>query len=136
MQRLQLMMILVLSLGTAELISAQVNNKSSLLNSKHDFRASSSAEVRSSAGKDACIFCHTPHNAAGETYLWNHRLSNRDFPSYSSSTLQSTVTAGQPQENPQPFPSCSECSHSLRGTVKSGGAGICYGEGYHSPSAS
>lgn len=136
MRRLALMTILVLSLGTAELISAQANNKSSLLNSKHDFRASSSAEVRSSAGKDACIFCHTPHNAAGETYLWNHRLSNRDFPSYSSSTLQSTVTAVQPQDTSKLCLSCHDGSIALGDTVNDGSAAFVQGAAYTLPSSS
>jgi hypothetical protein len=83
----------------ASLLSAQGNNKSSIINSKHDFRAASTAGLRSATGQDACIFCHTPHNAETGSYLWNHKLSSRDFPTYSSSTLQATVTPVQPQDD-------------------------------------
>src|SRR5579864_9616652 len=84
--------------GVAGFVHAQTNAKSSIMNSKHDFRTTSSAQIRSATGQDACVFCHTPHNAAPGSYLWNHKLSTRDFPVYSSSTLQSTVTPIQPQD--------------------------------------
>ena len=71
---------------------------SALLNSKHDFRATSHATIRSVSGKDACVFCHTPHNSNPGTYMWNQKLSTAQFPAYTSTTLVSSVAPIQPQD--------------------------------------
>jgi len=125
----------LLSVGTVEQLPAQTNSKAAVLNTKHDFRAASSADIRSVSGKDACIFCHTPHNATGESYLWNHRLSGRDFPAYSSSTLQSTVTSVQPQEISKLCLSCHDGTIALGDTVNDGSIAFVQGSGYSLPSS-
>lgn len=38
-------------------------------------------------GREICIFCHTPHNAAPKTILWNRKDSTAIFGHYSSTTL-------------------------------------------------
>lgn len=38
-------------------------------------------------GREICIFCHTPHNAAPQTTLWNRRDPTATFGHYSSSSL-------------------------------------------------
>src|SRR5215470_8374531 len=126
----------MLSFGTVELLFAQTNAKSAVLNSKHDFRASSSAEIRSNTGKDACVFCHTPHNATVESYLWNHKLSSREFPTYSSSTLQSTVTSVQPHDISKLCLSCHDGTIALGDTVNDGSIAFVQGTAYSLPSSS
>ena len=100
MRRLLILGVVILGTLAAARLFAR-GNVSAILNSSHDFRANSAANVRSLSGRDACIFCHTPHNAdAGNgtgALLWNHKVSLRDFSSYTSSTLQSVVTPIQPK---------------------------------------
>jgi predicted CXXCH cytochrome family protein len=122
--------------GVAGIIHAQTNAKSSIINSKHDFRTTSSAQIRSATGQDACVFCHTPHNAAPGSYLWNHKLSTRDFPVYSSSTLQSTVTPIQPQDVSKLCLSCHDGTIALGDTVNDGSIAFAQGNGYALPSTS
>ena len=127
---------LLLLAGFAQPAFAQVNSKSSIINSKHDFRAGSSAQLRSTGTNDACVFCHTPHNASPGSYLWNNKLSNRDFPTYSSSTMQSTVTAVQPQDVSKLCLSCHDGTIALGDTVNDGSIAFVQGNGYTLPGSS
>ncbi len=115
---------------------AQNNGKSSIINTKHDFRTSSSAAIRSASTNDACVFCHTPHNATPGSYLWNHQLSNRNFPVYNSSTLQSTITAIQPQDTSKLCLSCHDGTIALGDTVNDGSIAFAEGNGYTLPATS
>ena len=128
--------ILLAAGGIAGFVHAQTNAKSSIINSKHDFRTTSSAQIRSSTSQDACVFCHTPHNAVPGSYLWNHKLSTRDFPVYSSSTLQSTVTPIQPQDVSKLCLSCHDGTIALGDTVNDGSIAFTQGNGYALPSTS
>lgn len=128
--------ILLAATGLGGSIPAQTNNKSSIIDSKHDFRTTSSAQIRSSTGQDACMFCHTPHNAAPGSYLWNHQLSTRDFPVYSSSTLQSTVTPIQPRDVSKLCLSCHDGTIALGDTVNDGSIAFVQGNGYTLPATS
>ncbi len=125
----------ILLLGGAHCLQAQTGNKTSILNSKHDFRAGSSAQLRSTSTDDACVFCHTPHNASPGNYLWNHRLSTRDFSTYSSSTLQSTVPPVQPQDASKLCLSCHDGTIALGDTVNDGSIAFVQGNGYALPSS-
>lgn len=115
---------------------AQNNGKSSIINTKHDFRTSSSAAIRSASTNDACVFCHTPHNATPGSYLWNHQLSNRNFPVYNSSTLQSTITTIQPQDTSKLCLSCHDGTIALGDTVNDGSIAFAEGNGYTLPATS
>src|ERR1043165_4296430 len=72
---------------------------SSILNSKHDFRVTSTTAIRSSGENDPCVFCHTPHNATPGPELWNHTMSSTKFTTYSSSTMMSRVGETEHQES-------------------------------------
>ena len=128
--------LLLIAVALTATLRAQTNNKSSIINSKHDFRATSSASIRSVSATDTCVFCHTPHNAASGSYLWNHTLSNRDFPVYSSSTLQSTVTAISPQDTSKLCLSCHDGTIALGDTVNDGSIAFAQGNGYTLPGTS
>ncbi len=129
-------LLLLLAIGTAKLAVSQAGNKSSIINSKHDFRAGSSAQTRAATGNDACVFCHTPHNSSEGSYLWNHRLSTRDFPTYSSSTMQSTVTGIQPQDVSKLCLSCHDGTIALGDTVNDGSIAFVQGNSYTLPASS
>jgi len=119
------------------LLDAQSGGKSAIINSKHDFRTASPATIHSISGNDACVFCHTPHNAAAPgNYLWNHTLSTRDFPVYSSSTMQSTVTAIQPQDTSKLCLSCHDGTIALGDTVNDGSIAFAQGASYTLPGSS
>ena len=117
----------VLSLGA---------EKNAFLNSKHDFRASSAAAMRSLAGQDACVFCHTPHNADASGELWNQRPSSADFPAYTSTTLHSTVTPIQPQDASKLCLSCHNGTIALGDTLNDGLIPFVEGTGYAIPASS
>jgi predicted CXXCH cytochrome family protein len=66
----------------------------SIVNSNHDMRSWLTNESTS----QVCVFCHTPHMAAGRTQdpLWNHSMTTTgSFGVYSSSTMNSSATAVQ-----------------------------------------
>lgn len=134
--RLALFISLLLPVVAVPSALAQVSSKSAIVNSKHDFRAGSTAQVRSSSVNDTCVFCHTPHNSAPGSYLWNHKLSNRDFPVYSSSTLQSTVTTVLPQDVSKLCLSCHDGTIALGDTVNDGSIAFAQGSGYTLPAGS
>ena len=63
--RTAILFVMVLAAAAAVRLSAR-GNVTAILNSKHDFRAVSRANVRSTSGRDACLFCHTPHMGGGD----------------------------------------------------------------------
>jgi predicted CXXCH cytochrome family protein len=113
--------ILALWLAAAAPLAAQQNSrKSEILNSRHDFRASSSAQIRSVDTHDACIFCHTPHNANPGELLWNHQLSGQQLSGYQSSTLEATVGGITPADSSKLCLSCHDGSIALGETMNNG----------------
>lgn len=111
--------LLLVWIGMASLGVAS-GDKSAILNSKHDFRAGSTAAIRSISGQDACVFCHTPHNSKPGTYLWNQKLSTASFPPYTSTTLHANVTAIQPQDVSKLCLSCHDGTIALGDTMNDG----------------
>lgn len=126
---------LVLALAGAAAF-AQSPNKAAILNSKHDFRAVSTAPVRSVSGQDPCVFCHTPHNANPAELLWNHNLSSTPFSSYSSSTLESTVGSPQAKDVSKLCLSCHDGTIALGATVNDGTIPFVQGSAYTLPAGS
>jgi len=112
------------------------SSKSTILNSKHDFRAASAASIRSLTGRDACVFCHTPHNSKPGIELWNQRLSTTDFPAYSSTTMQSVVTPISSQDVSKLCLSCHDGTIALGDTVNDGLIPFVQGIGYTLPAGS
>jgi predicted CXXCH cytochrome family protein len=93
---------------------------SSIINSRHDFRAASTADIKSVSGQDPCIFCHTPHNATPGPQLWNHKMSTTAFPTYSSSTMQSTIGEISDADSSKLCLSCHDGTIALASTVNNG----------------
>src|SRR5690348_14150133 len=130
----------LLALASAGVRLYGARNHAAIINTRHDFRAASSASVRSVSGADACVFCHTPHNAGGPTgdgtYLWNHRLSTTQFQAYSSTTLQSTVSPITPQDSSKLCLSCHDGTIALGDTLNDGLLGFVQGGSYSLPLSS
>ncbi|MBE0534223.1 MAG: hypothetical protein IH624_01040 [Phycisphaerae bacterium] len=66
-------------------------------------------------GSMACQFCHTPHKALAGTPLWNHKLSDRTYEIYWSTSLDAEV--GQPTGSSKLCLSCHDGTVALDATV-------------------
>jgi predicted CXXCH cytochrome family protein len=62
---------------------------SDIVNTKHNLSVSGTGSVRALTETRICIFCHTPHNAAPLTPLWNKELEPQVYTVYTSPTLRS-----------------------------------------------
>jgi predicted CXXCH cytochrome family protein len=63
----------------------------SVLNSKHDLSARGPGPIRAIHEDRVCIFCHTPHNAAPQTPLWNRENWRTHYRIYESSTTDARI---------------------------------------------
>ncbi len=70
-------------------------------------------------GSQACQFCHTPHKALAGTPLWNHKLSNRIYEIYWSTSLDADVD--QPTGSSKLCLSCHDGTVALEATISGGG---------------
>jgi len=112
------------------------NPVSSILNSKHDFRATSTATIKSVSGDDPCIFCHTPHNATPGPQLWNHTMSTTAWQTYGSSTMQSSIGSITDQDSSKLCLSCHDGTIALASTVNNGDIEFAQGPNYMLPTTS
>jgi predicted CXXCH cytochrome family protein len=116
------------------LLLAQSADKTAILNSKHDFRANSGTAIRSTSVEDACVFCHTPHEAAGSgAYLWNHKGSEKPASVYNSTTVKSDVTPMQPGDASKLCMSCHDGTIALGDTMNNGMIPFVQGSAYALP---
>jgi len=132
----RLLALLLLVAWGSSLLAAQTGTKRAIVNSKHDFRASSTATLRSVSEDDACIFCHTPHNANPSAYLWNHTLSTTQPPTYRSSTLQANVAPMRPEDASKLCLSCHDGTIALGDTMSKGLIPFLQGSAYTLPATS
>ncbi|MCG3136778.1 MAG: hypothetical protein HJJLKODD_00614 [Phycisphaerae bacterium] len=63
----------------------------SVVNSKHDLSAQGPGPIRAVSEDEVCIFCHTPHNAAPQTPLWNRENPRVYYRIYESSTTDARI---------------------------------------------
>ncbi len=63
----------------------------SVVNSVHDLSVAGPGRLRAISEGEVCVFCHTPHNAAPQTPLWNRENPRRHYRIYESSTLDARV---------------------------------------------
>ena len=75
-------------------------------------------------GNVTCQFCHTPHRALANTPLWNHKLSDRIYEIYWSSSLDAYVN--QPTGSSKLCLSCHDGTVALEATIRGGGSGRTY----------
>ena len=62
--------------------------------SKHDLSAAGPGKVTASSETEICIFCHAPHNSAGDAPRWNRYSPGTTYTPYNSSTVKAPI--GQP----------------------------------------
>ncbi len=63
----------------------------SIVNSAHDLSAMGPGPIRAVDESRICIFCHTPHNAAPQTPLWNRENPRTHYRIYESSTTDARI---------------------------------------------
>ncbi len=63
----------------------------SVVNSKHDLSARGPGPIRAMHENEICIFCHTPHNGAPQTPLWNRVNPRTHYRIYESSTTDARI---------------------------------------------
>ncbi len=92
----------------------------SVLNSVHNLAANGPGAIKSATENNPCIFCHTVHQAIGETPLWNHNVSSvSNYVVYSSTRLQSlNITIPQPNGSSRLCLSCHDGTVAL-GSISS-----------------
>lgn len=81
-----------------------VDAKTGIINTRHNLSVSGPGDIRALSETRICIFCHTPHNGAPQTPLWNKSLNPQTYALYSSSTLGAT-----PQQPTGPTRLCLSC---------------------------
>ena len=64
-----------------------------IMHTKHNLSVSGPGELKSLSETRICIFCHTPHNAAPRTPLWNKQIEEGTvYITYDSSTMGAHVS--------------------------------------------
>ncbi len=87
---------------------------SDMVNTKHNLSVSGTGSIRALTETRICIFCHTPHNAAPLSPLWNKDLGPEVYIVYASPTLK----AGPLPQPTGPTKLCLSCHD---GTIAMGG---------------
>ncbi|MFH0983752.1 MAG: cytochrome c3 family protein [Planctomycetota bacterium] len=73
------------------MLAAVASADESVVNSKHDLSARGPGPIRAVTENEVCIFCHTPHNAAPQTPLWNRENPRVHYRIYESSTTDARI---------------------------------------------
>ncbi|MFZ1730790.1 MAG: cytochrome c3 family protein [Bacteroidota bacterium] len=63
--------------------------QSSIINTKHNLSAGSSATIHAQTEQQVCVFCHTPHHASTTAQLWNRSQPTTSYTLYTSDYLTS-----------------------------------------------
>jgi hypothetical protein len=85
----------LLMTGAAMIAAAQSNGN--VAASKHNLSIFGPGPVSATGESQVCVFCHTPHGAttAPGAPLWNRQLSTQTYTTYTSSSLDAEIIAGQ-----------------------------------------
>jgi predicted CXXCH cytochrome family protein len=121
----------LLGSGTVSRLEAQT--ASDMINTRHNLSVSGPGPIRALTETRICVFCHTPHNAAPLSPLWNKELEPQIYTVYASPTLK----AGQLPQPSGPTKLCLTCHDGTiaMGAVINPAAGIAMGGGDRLPPA-
>jgi predicted CXXCH cytochrome family protein len=72
-------------------LAGLVTADESVVNSKHDLSFKGPGPIRAVHEDQICVFCHTPHNAAPQTPLWNRENPRTHYRIYESSTTDARI---------------------------------------------
>ncbi|MDQ1348730.1 MAG: hypothetical protein QG573_2106 [Acidobacteriota bacterium] len=99
--------------GLAQVAALPAQNAISMQDTKHNLSVSGPGPVRAQGETRICIFCHTPHNAAPDSPLWNREIEPQVYTVYASPTLGAGIL-------PQPSGPTKLCLTCHDGTVAMG----------------
>ncbi len=99
--------------GLALVAALQAQSASGMQNTKHNLALSGPGPIQGLTETRICVFCHTPHNAAPDSPLWNRELEPQFYTVYASPTLRAGVL-------PQPFGPTKLCLSCHDGTIAMG----------------
>ncbi len=105
--------LVLLTCGLASAATLAGQTESGMTNTKHNLAVSGPGPIQAQGETRICIFCHTPHNAAPDSPLWNRELEPQAYTVYASPTLQAGVL-------PQPFGPTKLCLSCHDGTIAMG----------------
>ncbi len=94
------------------LLSPAYGARPSIISTKHNLSVSGPGEIKALTETRICVFCHTPHNAAPKTPLWNKAIQPVTYVLYESATLRAKLK--------QPFGPTRLCLSCHDGTVALG----------------
>ena len=86
---------------------------SGMLHTKHNLAVTGPGPIKAQGETRICVFCHTPHNAAPDSPLWNRELEPQVYTVYASPTLGAGIL-------PQPSGPTKLCLSCHDGTVAMG----------------
>ena len=115
-RRLRRVASLLLASGLAGAMGVGVlgaQTSAGMTDTKHNLSVSGPGPVRAQGETRICIFCHTPHNAAPDSPLWNRELEPQVYTVYASPTLVAGVL-------PQPSGPTKLCLSCHDGTIAMG----------------
>ena len=104
-------LLLACSLAGAAALLAQ--SASNMVDTKHNLSLTGPGPIQAQRETRICIFCHTPHNAAPDSPLWNREIEPQIYTVYASPTLVAGVL-------PQPSGPTKLCLTCHDGTVAMG----------------
>lgn len=104
-------LLLVCGLAGAAALPAQ--SAANMVDTKHNLAVSGPGPIQAQRETRICIFCHTPHNAAPDSPLWNREIEPQIYTVYTSPTLVAGVL-------PQPSGPTKLCLTCHDGTVAMG----------------
>ena len=105
--------LLLLACGLASASALPAQTESGMTNTKHNLALSGPGPVQAQTESRICVFCHTPHNAAPASPLWNREVEPQVYTVYASPTLQAGVL-------PQPSGPTKLCLTCHDGTIAMG----------------
>jgi len=82
--------IIVVGLGWA-MTGSGTRAQDSIVGSPHDLSASGPGKIHALEEEQVCIFCHAPHNATGQSPLWNRFDHQVHYRIYASSTTDARI---------------------------------------------
>lgn len=97
-----------------------------IMNTRHNLSITGPGELKALTETRVCVFCHTPHNAAPRTPLWNKQLEPVNYDVYASTSLH--VTPGQPTGPSRLCLSCHDGTVALGSVIHPAGGIATTGE--------
>lgn len=73
------------------LLPRSAQAQQTVVGSPHDLSVSGPGRVHALYEEQVCIFCHAPHNASGQSPLWNRHMPPTHYRIYESSTTDARI---------------------------------------------